>query len=220
VSDQYYSEPRTEIRALVQADGARVLDIGCGAAALGASLKSDGAAYVAGVELNGPAAELARSRLDRLVEGSVVDVELPFEPDSFDYLIFADVLEHLPDPYAVLQRCLPFLRPGGRVIISVPNWRFYSVLLRLILDRWEYTDSGVRDRTHLRVFTRRTLLSFLIENGLEPLELKRNLRLIEDQSQIGRLGVVATRVSNATLGRWIAPDLLAYQYVALARKAG
>lgn len=219
MNDPYYSDPRPDIRALIDAQGARVLDVGCGAATLASTLKSDGAAYVAGIELNGPAAELARPRLDRLVEGSVVDVELPFETHSFDYLIFADVLEHLADPHAALRRCLPFLRPGGNVIISVPNWRFYSVLLRLIFDRWEYTDSGVRDRTHLRVFTRRTLLNFLHEAGLEPLALERNLRLIDDQSQIGRLGAVATRISNATLGRWVAPDLLAYQYVALARKA-
>jgi 2-polyprenyl-3-methyl-5-hydroxy-6-metoxy-1,4-benzoquinol methylase len=195
-----------------------VLDVGCGEATLAASLRADGADYVAGIELHGPAAATARSRLDLLVEGSVVDVELPFEPDSFDYLIFADVLEHLPDPDAALRRCLPLLKPGGRVIISVPNWRFYTVLLRLIVDRWSYTDAGVRDRTHLRVFTRHSLLAFVRRNGLELEQLGRNLRLIEDQSQIGRLGALATRISNATLGRWVAPDLLAYQYVVLAQK--
>jgi hypothetical protein len=100
----------------------------------------------------------------------------------------------------------------------VPNWRFYSVLLRLILDRWEYTDSGVRDRTHLRVFTRHSLEQFLVRHGLELEELRRNSRLIEDQSDIGKLGAVLTRVSNATLARWVFPELLAYQYVARARK--
>lgn len=218
MSDRYYAEPRADIRQLVAARGARVLDVGCGSGALGASLKADGAVYVAGVELHGPSAELARDQVDLLVEGSIVDAELPFEAESFDYLVFADVLEHLPDPDAALQRCLPLLKRGGQVIISVPNWRFYSVLLRLILDRWAYTDAGVRDRTHLRVFTRYSLLHFLEANGLELSALHRNLRLIEDQSQIGRIGAAATRLSNATLGRWVAPELLTYQYVALARK--
>jgi 2-polyprenyl-3-methyl-5-hydroxy-6-metoxy-1,4-benzoquinol methylase len=218
MSDQYYSEPRREIRAMVAARGAHVLDVGCGSAALAASLKADGAEYVAGVELNGPAAEVARARVDLLVEGSITDAELPFEAESFDYVIFADVLEHLPDPDAALQRCLPFLKGGGYVIVSVPNWRFYTVLLRLILDRWAYTDAGVRDRTHLRVFTRHSLLRFIEANGLELTQLNRNQRLIEDQSHIGRLGAVATRLSNATLGRWLTPELLTYQYVALARK--
>ncbi len=218
MSGRYYAEPRPEIRALVSAPGARVLDIGCGEGALGASLKADGAAFVAGIELHGPAAVAARERLDVLVEGSATDAELPFNDESFDYLVFADVLEHVADPDAVLQRCMPLLRPSGRVIVSVPNWRFYSVLLRLVFDRWAYTDSGVRDRTHLRVFTRRSLEEFLRRNGLELQHLHRNLRLIDDQSQIGRIGAAATRLSNATLGRWVAPDLLAYQYVALARK--
>jgi 2-polyprenyl-3-methyl-5-hydroxy-6-metoxy-1,4-benzoquinol methylase len=217
-SHPYYAEPRTDIRSLVQADGARILDVGCGEGVLGAALKADGAEYVAGIELHASSAERARDRLDQLVEGSVADAELPFSVDEFDYLLFADVLEHLPDPDSVLQRCLTFLKPGGRVIISVPNWRFYSVLLRLVVDRWSYADAGVRDRTHLRVFTRYSVEQFVTQNGLELLELRRNHRLIEDQSEIGRLGAVATRISNATLARWAFPELLAFQYVVVAAK--
>jgi 2-polyprenyl-3-methyl-5-hydroxy-6-metoxy-1,4-benzoquinol methylase len=216
----YYSDPRPEIRRLVQADGARILDVGCGEGVLGAGLKADGAAYVAGIELHAPSAEVARRRLDLLVAGSVVDADLPFAHSEFDYLLFADVLEHLPDPDAALQRCLPFLKPKGRVIISVPNWRFYSVLLRLIVDRWSYTDAGVRDRTHLRVFTRYSVEQFVKHNGLELIEIGRNHRLIEDQSEIGRLGAVATRISNATLARWVFPELLAFQYVVVAAHPG
>ncbi|MDA8067654.1 MAG: class I SAM-dependent methyltransferase [Actinomycetota bacterium] len=218
MSERYYSEARSDLRSLVDPHNARVLDVGCGTGALGAVLKADGAAYVAGIEMHGPAAQIARKRLDQLVEGSVVDGCLPFEAASFNYLIFGDVLEHLADPDAALKRCLPFLMPGGRVIISVPNWRFYSVLLRLVFDRWQYTEAGVRDRTHLRVFTRYSLEQFIRRNGLDLLEFHRNHRLIEDQSHIGRAGALATRLSNATLARWIFPELLSFQYVALASK--
>ena len=217
-SHSYYAEPRTDIRSLVKAAGARILDVGCGEGVLGAALKADGAEYVAGIEFYASAAEQARNRLDQLVEGSVLDVELPFSVGEFDYLLFADVLEHLPDPDSALQRCLTFLKPGGRLIISVPNWRFYSVLLRLLADRWSYTDAGVRDRTHLRVFTRYSVEHFVKHNGLELVEIHRNHRLIEDQSKIGRLGAAATRASNATLARWIFPELLAFQYVVVAAK--
>lgn len=215
---EYYTDPRPDIRGLVKPAGARILDVGCGEGVLAASLKADGAVYVAGVELHAASAAAARQRVDLLIEGSVVDAELPFAQAEFDYLLFADVLEHLPDPDAVLQRCLPFLKPGGAVIISVPNWRFYSVLLRLIFDRWKYTDAGIRDRTHLRVFTRYSVEQFVIRNGLDLQRLQRNFRLIEDQSQIGRLGAVATRISNVTLARWVFPELLAFQYVVLATK--
>ncbi len=185
---------------------------------LAATLKSSGAAYVAGIELHAASAALARSRLDLLIEGDITAAAVPFARDEFDYLLFADVLEHLPDPDAVVRRYLPFLKPGGKVIISVPNWRFYTVLLRLILDRWSYSDAGVRDRTHLRVFTRYSLESFVRTSGLELIELHRNHRLLEDQTHIGRVGAIATRISNATLARWMFPELLAFQYVAVAGK--
>jgi 2-polyprenyl-3-methyl-5-hydroxy-6-metoxy-1,4-benzoquinol methylase len=217
LSSSYYDEPRQDILTLLKPAGRRVLDVGCGAGALSASLKAHGAARVAGIELDPAAAAIARTRVDELVEGSVVDADLPWAPESFDVLIFADVLEHLPDPDSALDRFLPLLAPRGEVVVSVPNWRFWSVLVRLIADRWAYTEHGVRDRTHLRVFTRRTLLAMLEAHGLRVERLLRNKRLFDDQSNIGRAGAVATRAAVATLGK-IAPDLMAYQYVAVARK--
>jgi 2-polyprenyl-3-methyl-5-hydroxy-6-metoxy-1,4-benzoquinol methylase len=218
MSTDYYEEPRPEIAALVTKPGARVLDVGCGGGALGASLKQHGAAYVAGIELHPDAVAAARVRLDKLVQGSVLDSELPFAEGEFDYLVFADVLEHLPDSDRALQRCLPFLKQDGIVIVSVPNYRFYWVLLRLMLDRWEYTESGVRDRTHLRIFTRHNLLTMLQHNGLVLERLHRNFRVLEDQSQIGRLGALVTRIANATIAPLLFPNLMAYQYIAVARR--
>ena len=74
--------------------------------------------------------------------------------------------------------------------------RFYLVLARLIADRWEYADHGVRDRTHLRIFTRRTLERMLAAHGLRIERCTRNFRLLDDQSQIGRAGALATRVAR------------------------
>jgi len=214
----YYADPRPDIQALMAAPGQRVLDVGCGAGALAAALKDAGAAYVAGIELEPQAAAASRGVVDRLVEGSVLDCPLPFSEGEFDYVVFADVLEHLPDPDRALERCLPYLAPDGRVIVSVPNMRFYLVLLRLIADRWSYTGSGVRDRTHLRIFTRHSLQRMLGRHALEIERLTRNFRLFEDQSRIGRVGALATRLARATIAPTVFPDLMAYQYVALARR--
>jgi 2-polyprenyl-3-methyl-5-hydroxy-6-metoxy-1,4-benzoquinol methylase len=213
----YYEEPRPDIQALIHPAGLRILDVGCGAGTLSAALRANGAAFVAGVELDPEAAASARERLDELVEGSATEGELPWAPGSFDVLIFADVLEHLPDPDTALERFLGLVVPGGTVIVSVPNMRFWSVLLRLIADRWAYTEHGVRDRTHLRIFTRRTLIAMLTAHGLRVERLVRNKRLFDDQSQIGRVGALATRVARTTIGR-VTPDLMTYQYVAAARK--
>jgi 2-polyprenyl-3-methyl-5-hydroxy-6-metoxy-1,4-benzoquinol methylase len=215
----YYEDPRLDIQALVDPRGLRCLDVGCGAGALGAALKAAGAAHVAGIEFDAAAADRARERLDVVVAGSVVEAELPFAAGDFDLLVFADVLEHLPDPDVALARCLPLLAAGGRVVVSVPNMRFWLMLVRLGADRWEYADHGIRDRTHLRIFTRRSLLAMLAGHGLVVETLTRNHRLFDDQSEIGRGGALATRAVVATLARWPLRDLLAYQYVVVARRA-
>ena len=219
MSTDYYRDPRPDVQGLVEPGGRRFLDVGCGAGALGGALKAAGAAWVAGVEAHPGAAAEARGRLDLLVEGDLTRVALPFSPAEFDYVLFADVLEHVADPEAVVRRYLPYLSPSGRVIVSVPNMRFYSVLLRLAADRWAYTDSGVRDRTHLRIFTRRSLEAMLRAAGLRVERLERNVRLFEDQSRIGRAGAVATRLVRALVAPWLFRDLLAFQYVAVARRA-
>jgi 2-polyprenyl-3-methyl-5-hydroxy-6-metoxy-1,4-benzoquinol methylase len=215
---RYYGDPRPDIAQLVDPSGKSILDVGCGEGALASSLREAGAAHIAGIELDTGAANIAGERLDHLVRGDVGAVSLPFEPEQFDYVIFADVLEHLPDPERALARTLPFLRPGGRVIVSVPNMRFFSVLLRLVFDRWSYTDAGIRDRTHLRIFTRRTLERMLRGHGLTMERLERNYRLFEDQSEIGRAGVLATRVARVTLAP-LFRDLMAFQYIAVARRS-
>jgi 2-polyprenyl-3-methyl-5-hydroxy-6-metoxy-1,4-benzoquinol methylase len=220
MSAAYYGEPRPEIQRLVSPAGRSFLDVGCGEGALGQALKQAGAARVAGIEMTPDAALLARDRLDALVEGDITQVELPFADGEFDYIIFADVLEHLPQPEAVLRRMLRYLRPDGRVVISVPNMRFYLVLLRLMVDRWAYTDSGVRDRTHLRIFTRRSLVRMLAHEGLTVERLERNYRLVEDQSQIGRVGALSTRIATRTIAPLLFRDLMAYQYLVVARPGG
>ena len=219
MSWSYHEDPRPDVLALVEPAGRRCLDVGCGAGALGAALSAAGASHVAGIELHPDAAARARERLDVLVHGSVLDAPLPFADGEFDLIVFADVLEHLPDPDAALARCLPYLAPGGTVVVSVPNMRFYLVLARLVADRWEYADHGVRDRTHLRIFSRRTLERMLAAHGLRIEHLERNFRLLDDQSQIGRAGALATRLARATIGRSPLRELTAYQYIAVARRA-
>ncbi len=218
MSWDYHDDPRPDVQAVVPATAQHVLDVGCAAGALGAALKARGVAYVAGIEGHPAAASRARERIDFVVEGDVLTVPLPFAPGEFDLIVLADVLEHLPRPEAALDRLLPFLGESGRVVVSVPNMRFYLVLLRLLLDRWSYTDAGIRDRTHLRIFTRRSLLALLESCRLVPEHVSRNYRLFEDQTHIGRVGALLTRIARASVAPLLFADLMAYQYVVVARR--
>lgn len=117
----YYADPRPDIQRLMFPAGRRILDVGCGTGALAGALKAAGAEHVAGIELNSHAAAAARAVVDTLVEGNVLGCPLPFTYGEFDYIVFADVLEHLPDPDGALERCLPYLASDGRVVAAASN---------------------------------------------------------------------------------------------------
>jgi SAM-dependent methyltransferase len=167
--DWYFNFVRRDIEPLLPQHAARVLEVGCGAGATLAWLKQSGRAdWVAGIELSEAAAEQARSRLDQVLQGEVEDLIDRFEPGSLDLVLCLDVLEHLVDPWAILARLRSLLRPGGQVIVSLPNVRHHSVLLPLLLrGQWRYREAGIMDRTHLRFFARDGARELLQGAGLD-----------------------------------------------------
>jgi 2-polyprenyl-3-methyl-5-hydroxy-6-metoxy-1,4-benzoquinol methylase len=136
----------------------RALDVGCGRAQLGEAVKNLGW-EVWGVEQSGEACDTARTRINHLIETDLQrseQIRSQLGDNRFDALIFSDVLEHLYDPLGVLERYLLYVKPGGKVFISVPNAVVWTNRLRLAFGSVEYTDTGVMDRTHIRFFTFRT----------------------------------------------------------------
>src|SRR5690606_14876801 len=126
------------------------------------------------------AAAQAKNNLDVVIQGDIVNMELHFEEKTFDLIIFADVLEHLSAPESALNNVLPYLKNNGRVIVSLPNVRHFSVLLPLIFkDSWEYQDRGIMDKTHLRFFTRSSAVKLIEESGLEVKLITKNLRYVK-----------------------------------------
>jgi GT2 family glycosyltransferase/2-polyprenyl-3-methyl-5-hydroxy-6-metoxy-1,4-benzoquinol methylase/tetratricopeptide (TPR) repeat protein len=161
----YFDFERPELVALVPESARDVLDIGCGAGRLGAALKARQGARVTGVECDPAAAQAARARLDRVVEGDVEALEPDWGPGAFDAAVCGDVLEHLRDPAALLRKVHTWLRPGGALVVSVPNVRHHSVVRGLLAGHWTYQAAGLLDRTHLRFFTRRELEKLLFRAG-------------------------------------------------------
>jgi SAM-dependent methyltransferase len=164
----YYCSDRPEVAALVQSTGKRILEVGCGAGFMGASLLAHGAQTVVGIELDPAAASGARTRLSAVYGWDLqVRTPLPYPDGYFDYIVFSDVLEHLADPEAVLAHLVRYLAHDGTVITSLPNVRHESVALPLLVDGlWNYTDAGILDRTHLRFFTLPSMVALLAEAGL------------------------------------------------------
>lgn len=156
--------------------GLDVLDAGCGFATTAQRIHALGN-RVWGIESNADAAAVARERIDHVVVTDLHDTAA-LGAQRFDVIIFADVLEHLPWPIGVLKRYVSLLKPGGTVIVSLPNVGMWSVRLGLMVGRFQYDDSGVLDRTHLRFFTRRTALEMLREAGLEPIRRTYNPGLV------------------------------------------
>ena len=157
----------------------RVLDVGCGRAALGEALRARGW-DVWGVGSDEGAAATARTRLQRVIARDLLDVEgvaADIGDTRFDALVFSDVLEHLYDPHAVLTAYLPFVRPGGRVVVSVPNAVVFTNRFKWMCGRVEYEDTGVMDRTHIRFFTVATIRALVEATGchIEKVDSTPNL---------------------------------------------
>jgi 2-polyprenyl-3-methyl-5-hydroxy-6-metoxy-1,4-benzoquinol methylase len=136
----------------------RILDVGCGQGQLGEAIQEK-AYEVWGIEANQYAVDAAARRLHRVILSDLHDhdrVRDGLDGAKFDSLIFSDVLEHTYDPLKVLKAYLKYVRPGGSVVISVPNALVWEFRFQYLFGKFDYQDTGVLDRTHIRFFTFKT----------------------------------------------------------------
>jgi len=155
----------------------RFLEIGCGSGATLEYIKSKGASYVAGVDMNSEAINLAsRKNMDFILFANAERDELPFVNKEFDCIILADVLEHLYDPWKLLEKITQYLKDEGCILLSIPNIKYYGILNRLIFhDEWTYSKSGILDSTHIRFFTLKEIKKLLNFANLKISECKWNI---------------------------------------------
>lgn len=172
----YFSHPRPELVAtLPVSDSSRVLDLGCGSGAMSQGIREEGkAGEIWGVEINPNAAAAARQSgaLDRVLEGDLEAVLGELPNGHFTHVIAGDVLEHLVDPWQALAALKNCMAPGGQFICSIPNIRNLSFILALLFKkRFEYRDSGVMDRTHLRFFARKDVHDLFAQAGFTEIRI-------------------------------------------------
>jgi methionine biosynthesis protein MetW len=196
-------------------EGGAALDLGCASGGLLALLRPR-AGHLAGLELSASAARAAAQIGDEVVQGALEDPDLPFAPGAFDLVVLADVLEHLADPAAALERAGGWCRPGGAILVSVPNVAHWSARLALARGRWPQEERGTFDSSHLRWFTRASLGDLLTGAGLRDVQLDAIVPALRNHVPLQR---VARRAEPAwqALGRR-APGLLGYQVVGIGRR--
>jgi len=152
-----------KISAFISPD-ARVLDVGCGTGSVSEVICKTVRVKLVGIEPDAERAALARARGLEAFQGFLSESFLK-EHGPFDVIVFADVLEHLSDPAEMVLLAKKGLRPGGSIIASVPNVAHWFVRIDLLCGRFNYQDCGIMDATHLRWFTRKTIVEFFKQAG-------------------------------------------------------
>jgi 2-polyprenyl-3-methyl-5-hydroxy-6-metoxy-1,4-benzoquinol methylase len=208
-----YIDARDDILKYIPNQVGKVLDVGCSIGVLGKKIKEKYAAEVTGIEMNDEMARIAKKNLDRIIIGDVEEICLSdyFTSEYFDCIIVADILEHLRDPWTVLNRLSSILSEKGLVISSIPNVRHYTTILQLTFKGyWPYRDRGIHDRTHLRFFALTNIKELFDHSGLKIKKIEEKYRLIERPHPYNRF-------SRYFAFSFIKP-LLVFQYIVLAEK--
>lgn len=166
MSSSYFSNPRPEMIKFIPLNICRVLEVGCSTGLFLSQLSKRGASETWGIDLL-PHAELDFEP-DFYFEGPIEESISKLPQAAFDCIVLNDVLEHLVDPLNILNNLSPLLSPNGRIVSSIPNALHWSLLIALIVKKdWKYEDSGILDKTHLRFFTRKSIVRMIEDAGLK-----------------------------------------------------
>lgn len=167
--EKYEDKPRVELVQFIKDEPNEILEIGCSTGATGKIIKEKfpNCKYY-GIEIEPKAAEIASKFLDKTFNVNVENIEiseLGFKEESLDIIIFADVLEHLYDPWKLIYKLKKYLRKNGYILASIPNIQHIDVISALIKGNWNYSKYGLLDATHIRFFTLNEIAKMFIQNG-------------------------------------------------------
>ena len=151
----------------------RLVEVGCSSGALAREFKkiSPDCNYF-GIEIDPSYAQLAKRYCDESLSLNIEDADDEFwrKNASRDCWIFGDTLEHLKDPWEILRKIRQRIPEHGTVVACVPNAQHWSLQVKLSVGDFRYEESGLLDKTHLRWFTRQTLLEMFDQTGFEIIE--------------------------------------------------
>lgn len=210
----YSNAVRMDLVALIDSDldkAINVLEVGC---ACGGTLLEIRNRYkyanIFGIELDSGAAKIA-SKVAQVNNYNIEAEDLGYKEDFFDYIIFGDVLEHLNNPWKVLEDMKKHLKVDGAIIASVPNIMHFSILQELLSGNWNYRDFGILDKTHLRFFTYNTICAMFKNAGYQKIDADANVKR-DDGSFVAQLDNLVPQNKKI--------ELEIYQYLIRARRQG
>ncbi len=167
----YHNLLRREILNLIPTTVKHVLDLGCGTGELGNALKKRQPCHVTGIEINKEALQIAKSKLDITVLDNLNRYNPAFSNRHYDCLVFADILEHLINPWPVLKKFVSVLSDDGVVVASIPNIAHPHIISQLRRGLLRYRQAGLLDITHLRFFTKTTIGQLFYKAGLKIVKI-------------------------------------------------
>lgn len=212
--NNYFTNVRVDLISLLPENTSlKILEIGAGAGDTLVRIKElQKAAEVVGVELMEiPNSNQNNPLIDKFIYGNIETTELPLEHETFDVIICGDVLEHLLDPWAVVEKLAKFLKKEGLFLISLPNFSEITTMYKIFVKRdFAYASEGILDKTHFRFFCRKNL------SGL----FRNNFNVEKIIPSFDRNPAQGTRKIVSRLSLGLFKDYLTSQYLIIARKVG
>jgi len=203
----FRGQARHDLLARISPDARSILEFGCGEAPLGAELKRRQQCRVVGIELDPKAAAIAGKRIDDVYCGDVREV-VSIIQERFDWIVGGDIVEHLDEPWSFLADLRRVCRPGGHLLLSLPNVANASVIGDLLQGRFDYVYMGLTCVGHLRFMTRRSIEEMLAIAGWQvveivPQELAPSLQRRELVAQLEKSGIAFSKNDLDAAGYYV-----------------
>lgn len=221
---KYYEGINETLLAVLPTDARTVVEVGCAAGRFAAAYQAinPNVRYI-GIELIEEVAKKAASELSDVIVGNIEEDQIfaEFEAilgdDEIDVLVFGDVLEHLIDPWKILSRFQILMSMNGCCVACIPNVSHWTIVADLIRGQWNYAQEGLLDVTHLRFFTKDSMIALFQKTGWEVETMTGRCAFAPEETMkaLSLFSTLAPALNVTT--EQIQENLMVYQWVIRAQ---